>query len=59
MGTSTFEISVDGGLTWETVSKDTLLNVAGTGSTLILRVSIVRDTINTNPTLDSVAVLFS
>jgi len=59
MGTSTFEISVDGGLTWETVSKDTLLNVAGTGSTLILRVSIVRDTVNTNPTLDSVAVLFS
>jgi hypothetical protein len=55
---STFEISANNGITWQTIVKDTLYNVTSSGKYLKVKVSLVLDTANPDPSVDSLVILY-
>ena len=58
VGSNTYEISVDNGVTWESVTLGTALTVAGTGKKVKVRVNMVKDTNNLEPKIGSLVILY-
>lgn len=55
---SVFEFSLNNGVTYQTITKDTLTNPNHAGRQIKLRVKLVRSYFATGPELDSVALLY-
>ena len=58
-GISKFYISVNNGVTWEEVSRETLYTVLGTGKKLKIKVQFKSNSDNPKPSLDSLCILYS
>jgi len=58
VASSSFFISVDGGITWKQVSKDELNTPESPGNLLKIKVMLTPDQSNPNPELKSLAVLY-
>lgn len=55
---STIQISADGGSHWQTVTKNTYTSVTDSGNQLRIRMTLLSDTDNPNPIIDSIAILY-
>ena len=55
---STFEASVDNGVTYQTMTKNTLIVATASGTQLKIRVTLISDTANPNPILESLGILY-
>jgi len=56
---SRFWISVDNGISWESVTENTLHTVTGTGKKLKVKVQLRSDSANPKPLIRSLAILFA
>lgn len=59
LGISTFEISVNNGVNYRTVTRNTLYIVIDEGKKLKVKVSLASDSENPNPSVESLAILFT
>lgn len=59
LGDSTFEVSVDGGLNYQTLTVDTLLNISYSGNNLKIRVTLNSTAGNPSPNIDSLTLLYT
>jgi hypothetical protein len=59
LGDSTFEVSVDGGLNYQTLTVDTLLNIGFSGNNLKIRVTLNSTVGNLSPNTDSLTLLYT
>ena len=55
---STFEVSANGGLNYTTVTKDVLKALSVSGTNLKIRVNLISNTANPNPSVESLVCLF-
>lgn len=59
LGDSTFEVSVDGGLNYETVTRNTVIVPGYSGSDLKLRMTLNSTSGNPSPNIESLALLYT
>jgi hypothetical protein len=59
LGDSTFEVSVDGGLNYETVTRNTVMTPSYSGSSLKLRTVLNSTAANASPNIESMALLYT
>jgi len=58
LGSSTFKVSNNNGKTYETITTDSLYSFAGSGKKLLWKVTLLSDSSNTYPMIDSLAILY-
>lgn len=55
---SVFQCSVDGGINWQTLIKNILTTITNSGNSLRVRITLISNSQNPNPLLESLALLY-
>jgi uncharacterized protein with beta-barrel porin domain len=58
LGNTNFYVTVDGGLNYEQIYRDTLKELSFSGKVLNIKIEMSSDALNVNPEIDSMSLLY-